>query len=152
MIRHKPDISDRFWALVEKVPDGCWIWKGAVNKRRGGYGVFNAFRAPVWAHRMSFELVNGPIPDGLMVCHRCDNPPCVRPDHLFAGTGADNMRDASDKGRLQTGQRKHSKLSVENIREIRKLRAQGNTQREIASKFGVNQSTISDALTGVTWR
>lgn len=87
--------EERFWAKVEKGPD-CWEWKAFRNK---GYGKFTYNGRMYLAHRLSWILTNGPIPDGLGVLHSCDNPPCVNPDHLFLGTQLDNMRDASNKGR-----------------------------------------------------
>lgn len=79
--------------------DGCWVW--TAGKNSDGYGEFYPTpRALVLAHRFSFALVNGPIASGVMVLHHCDNPPCVRPDHLFGGTHSDNMRDAYAKGRI----------------------------------------------------
>lgn len=90
-------IEDRIWKFVQKT-DGCWEWNGRRNDR--GYGLFAVTHAAARrAHRVIWELVNGPIPSGMVVCHRCDNPPCVRPDHLFLGTQADNMRDMQAKGR-----------------------------------------------------
>ena len=86
----------RFWMQVHK-SSGCWVWVG--NRIPQGYGTIGVGGKPVRAHRYSWELHNGPIPDGLFVLHRCDNPPCVRPDHLFLGTALDNSRDCVDKGR-----------------------------------------------------
>lgn len=86
-----------FWSMVAK-SDGCWVWTG--TRWSTGYGRLVGGRA---AHRVAWELTNGPIPRGLLVCHHCDNPPCCRPDHLFLGTSKDNAMDASAKGRLLTG-------------------------------------------------
>lgn len=90
-------IAARFWSRVKK-GDGCWLWCGTRSTR--GYGQFTILRKPSAAHRVAWELVRGPIPEGVDVCHHCDNPPCVNPDHLFIGTRSDNMRDAVRKGRL----------------------------------------------------
>lgn len=92
-------LADRFWAKVNKT-EGCWEWTGA--KGRGGYGQLYVDGKDVRAHRVSWELHHGPIPKGMFVCHHCDNQPCVRPEHLFIGDNAANMRDAFAKGRHST--------------------------------------------------
>ena len=98
---------ERFWSKVEKGP-GCWEWQGGRTTR--GYGVFyRSGRASPQelTHRISYELANGPIPDRLVVCHRCDNPPCCNPAHLFVGTPGDNNRDSAAKGRAVNQQKTH---------------------------------------------
>ncbi len=94
---------ERFWSKVRITP-GCWEWTAAVN--HGGYGLFQyTSRSCRRAHRVSYELAYGPIPKGMVVMHKCDNPPCVNPDHLELGTMADNNRDKGQKGRARNGRR-----------------------------------------------
>jgi hypothetical protein len=96
---------DRFWMLVEKA-DGCWIWKGTIHSGTG-YGLMQHDRKVYATHRLSLQIATGrPIPKGMHVCHRCDNPPCVNPDHLFIGTPRDNVRDMWAKGRAVIADRR----------------------------------------------
>lgn len=105
-------LSDRFWAKVDRNPDGCWLWTG--SKSSHGYGqlfsMVGGHRAVLHTHRISWELHNGPIPDGLWVLHRCDVRPCVRPDHLFLGTRQDNTDDMMAKGRHRYGTWKRDRV------------------------------------------
>lgn len=106
-LRHLPTIP-RFWAQVQKT-ETCWLWKGfptGANK----YGDFQVDGVRYRAHRYSYEMAKGPIPDGMKVLHRCDNPICVNPDHLFLGTQGDNMRDMTRKGRHGGKHRKRPDL------------------------------------------
>ena len=96
-------IEQRFWAYVD-VSGECWMWTG--GKHHFGYGIFHTTaRSSVLTHRFAWEFENGPIPDGMYVLHHCDNPPCVRPDHLWLGTREENNRDRDLKGRSYRGRR-----------------------------------------------
>lgn len=108
--------EQRFWSKVEKSsePDGCWIWVAGLGK--GGYGQFCWDGRSAGAHRFSYILHFGDIPDGLDVLHHCDNPPCIRPDHLFAGTNLDNTLDSMAKGRRASGDRNGSRLYPERLK------------------------------------
>lgn len=146
-----------FWAHVA-TGDGCWEWTRARNRR--GYGVVNLQSGQVKAHRLAWELTNGPIPAGRYVLHSCDNPPCVRPDHLRIGSLADNNRDARERGHHfspfrgqdQRGALNHyARLTEEQVAEIRALYASGVFQRLIAARFGITQSNVSHIVRGKTW-
>ena len=145
-------IQERFEAKFTK-SDGCWEWNAG---KRNGYGAFWIAERRQYAHRISYRLYVGEIPAGLCVCHRCDNPGCVNPDHLFLGTQADNMRDCENKGRgvhcVMSGE-KHgrSKLTAAQVVEIRAKYANGATQSDLAKEFGVSQQTISVIVRGHNW-
>jgi len=128
----------RFWIKVDvRSENECWNWIGGLDAK--GYGCFywNGDPQPTTrAHRRSWLLHNGPIPPGLCVCHRCDNPRCVNPNHLFLGTHADNAADKVSKGRQAR------KLSDGDIRQIRLLRERGARHRELARSFGVCETTV----------
>lgn len=131
-------VLKRFWRRVEKT-NGCWLWTGYKKK---GYGTFmvKAGRC-VRASRFSWELVNGLIPSGLYVCHKCDTPACVRPDHLFLGTQADNLTDMKRKNRQARGARlPHTKLSDTEVAAVRRSTLPGT---EVAKCLGVSTALIS---------
>ena len=133
---------DRFWNKVDK-GDGCWPWKAATSEK--GYGRFWLNNTMVGAHRLSWELANGSIPDGMHVCHHCDNPLCVNPDHLFLGEPADNTADMMAKGRVARGDRlPHTKLTDDDVREIRSIT--GRTHQSIADEFRVSRTVVTRVL------
>jgi hypothetical protein len=98
--------QDWFWTNVDKSGE-CWTWTGSLSRGTSGYGSANAPGRRVHAHRLSWELANGPVPDGLWVLHHCDNPPCVRPDHLHLGTQSENLRAAVSRGRHYWSKKTH---------------------------------------------
>ena len=101
----KPDLASRFWKNVTKAgADECWLWQGTCNSVTR-YGQIVRDGKKVYAHRVAYELTHGSIPDGHFVCHRCDNPPCCNPSHLFSGTASENVLDAVGKGRWNQGRR-----------------------------------------------
>lgn len=141
----------RFWSKVDQSGE-CWIWTGALHWR--GYGLFG-LRPGVLrrAHRISWELTNGPIPDGLWVLHKCDNRPCVRPSYLFLGTVQDNTDDRQRKSRQASGARCGSaKLSEEQVVAIRHARALGQSSNVLAAEYHVNRNTILNIGNRKTWR
>jgi hypothetical protein len=134
-----PDLLER---SIEE--DGCRVWVGAHNDH--GYGQTTWNGRIVYVHRLAYELHYGPIPKGMYVCHHCDNPPCFRPEHLFAGTNSDNQRDAVAKGRKPRGeQHLGARLTDAQVEEIR---ATTGNQREIAERYGVSQSLVSRLRSG----
>lgn len=141
---------DRFWAKVTKT-DACWEW-ATTGRNRQGYGQLKINGRQHSAHRLSFLLHYGPIHRGLVVRHTCDNPACVRPDHLIPGTYADNMRDAVERGRIARGTRHgRARITYEIAEQIRAASTGGMRQRAIAAQFGVAQTTVSQIVRGVTW-
>jgi hypothetical protein len=155
----------RFWKHVDKTSE-CWMWTGTHTT--DGYGlvrVQSPKRTNLVAHRVAWELTYGPIPASRHVLHRCDNPPCVRPDHLFLGDNAANVADRVSKGRSRgaRGERNHkAKLTIEQVREIRVAYIpapighprKGDPPRSIsilAERYGVTRSTIYHIVRGWNW-
>lgn len=151
----------RFWSKVDKngptqphMESPCWNWTAGIFK--DGYGQFGAARKPHRTHRLAWTLVNGTIPQGICVCHRCDVPTCVNPSHLFLGTSAENTADRESKGRGQPprgevhGLAKLTDATVISIREI--YAAGGTTQAALASRFSVEQCLISLVVNRKRWK
>lgn len=156
-------IEERFWERVNKT-DTCWVWTGNTNY--SGYGIIK-HNGKMWrAHRLSYLLANGICPDNLFVCHKCDNPPCIRPDHLFLGTNADNVRDMINKGRNRTCSYEkkcatiphgedspNAKLTEADVRDIRARCKPGQwVMRKIAKEYNVHRITIQKIVYRRTWK
>lgn len=148
------EISERFWPKVDRRSENeCWHWKGSLSR---GYGQMSASRrglAPLRAHRVAYELANGPISDGLVVRHKCDNPKCVNPSHLEVGSQRENALDMVARGR-------HNPRSLLNLNHdrvlppeaasmIKTLVSASMSQSEVARLFGVSRRTVSNYARGI---
>jgi len=147
--------EDNFWSKVDiKNKEDCWEWTSCRN--RDGYGQFRFNGLMKRAHRVAWCLTFGKIPKNICVLHRCDNPGCVNPSHLFLGTHQDNMADMAKKQRCYrpSGESHHkAKLTKNDVRKIRKIYADGQLfQKEISEMFDVDRTTISNIVTRRTWK
>lgn len=146
---------ENFWAKVDKSQgdEGCWIWTGAKQGgRKGKYGAFQmGWKNQKRAHRLSFEIANGPIPDGMMVCHACDTPLCVNPAHLFLGTAKDNTADMDAKGRRVSCKGSQNGASKLTIKEVRSIYLDPRTNREIAQEYSINPNLASQIRHRKVW-
>ena len=150
-------IELRFWKRVSKAgTDDCWLWTGATHQY--GYGRMGTGKRGEWkateAHRVSWEIHFGPIPDGMHVCHSCDNPPCVNPAHLFLGTNNDNRQDSVKKNRhTGNGKSGHPQLTAELAKQIRNDYASGDhSYRTLAKKYTVSLSAIKAVIRRHTYK
>lgn len=145
-------MESRFEKYVFHSPDGCWYWTGAPSNK--GYGRLRVDGRSILSHRISYELYKGEIPDGLFVCHTCDNRLCVNPNHLFLGTQQDNMDDKMSKGRMPdySGE-KHPRafLTEKDVNTFRSLRMMGISNRLISKCTGVNFETIRQITGYRSW-
>lgn len=157
---------EKFWSRVDKKSESeCWAWKMSCNSR--GYGKFQVGRKTISAHRFSIVASGNEIPDGMFSCHKCDNPPCCNPNHLFIGSSADNQRDMADKGRSCKGERNPSKthpelfrgennyghkLTDEIVSRLRESPPIGANMNSEALKYSVSASALRGAIVGSTWK
>lgn len=143
----------RFWSRVRKT-DYCWLWTGFRDKN--GYGLCGERRAihEQRAHRIAWTYTHGRIAAGLWLLHRCDNPPCVRPEHLYLGTVRENVVDRDTRGHARVGEEHHdAKLTAAAVKDIRERYRLGDvSQVSLAAQYGVSQVAISAVIRRHTWR
>ena len=146
-------LTERFWSKVDRRgPDQCWEWTGW--KDDAGYGLLKIRGKRHRAHRLSYEDATGTAPGLMFVCHRCDNPSCVNPAHLFLGTNAENLADRDRKGRQSRsiGEASYwARLTFDEVAELRQLRAEGWRQVDLAARYGVSQPAVSMICSGKRW-
>jgi hypothetical protein len=167
----------RFLAKVDKRADGCWLWTGVRTRGYGRLTLGTRKDGSAYAHRLSYEHFVGPIANGICVCHRCDVPACVNPEHLFLGTHAENMADMAAKGRhysltkpdrvargdrhasrtspalIARGERcRTAKVTAQIVREIRAMCAGGMAQNVVAKRFGVRATLVNSVVHRKSWK
>lgn len=149
--RPRPGLAEMFWRRVDQSdPNGCWLWTGAIAY---GYGKLRFEKKSYIASRVSYILTNGSIPYGIHVLHHCDNPPCVRPDHLFLGNDADNHADQLAKSRQRKGSTMHNARLNENlVLNLRQRWRDGERCSDLAKELGLHYVTVEKAVKSKTWR
>lgn len=154
MANAKRTLHERFWSKVDvKGPDECWIWTGAISGGTG-YGSFVTAGVGSYkggAHRIAYQLTYGPIPPGLLVCHRCDVRECVNPTHLFLGTGRDNVLDMVSKGRANRAHGERAGSSKLTERQVREIRSASAPHSEIAAQYGISRPLVSRIKRRLKW-
>ena len=148
----KSSAVDIFWSNIQKSIDTeCWIYTKCISTT--GYGRIQINRKFVFAHRFSYQLHFGDIPDGMFICHHCDNPPCCNPSHLFLGTSSDNSNDMAAKFRNDKGEEHwNNKLNQTQVLEIKSLLKNGESVSNIANTYNVHVNTIYDIRNNRIWK
>ena len=155
-----PRDAARFWSKVQcGAPDECWTWIGPHDRQGYGKLSIGGRKGRNWpAHRLAWTMARGAIPAAMCVCHRCDNPPCVNPAHLFLGTKADNTRDCVRKGRnkypvMRGEQNPHARFTEREVQLVRLLCGRiGLSHGEVAGRYGVTRQAVSRIVAGEVWR
>ena len=143
-------LAERFWGRVEiGKDDECWLWKSALQGN--GYGHMRYRGKFLMAHRTAWVLAHGLIPEGMYVCHHCDNRACVNPAHLFLGTAADNSKDMVNKGRAAHNRGGLAGAAKLTLPEVLVIRKSDELQRVLADRYNVSPSAISLLKSGKTW-
>lgn len=145
---HRPPmtLAERFVGKTQAKPSGCIEWTGSLTST--GYGQVHDGTRLIKAHRAAWIMEHGPIPDGMFVCHACDNPPCVNVSHLFLGTPKDNAMDMARKGRAPISR---AKVDARAASEIREAFAGGEMQKSIAARYGISQPQVSAIVNNKHW-
>jgi hypothetical protein len=152
-------LYNRFWTKVDAQnfqPDECWVWRGCILQ--SGHGQFSVKGKGAYAHRVSYEMAHGKIPPNRIICHKCNNPACVNPNHLYAGTKKSNTQDSINAGTFcyayagRGTAHPNSKLTDQDVRNIRDDRIfDGTSNRKLASKYGVSYRAITKIIYRETW-
>lgn len=151
-IHKRRPVAERFWKKVIK-SDGCWSWTGAVSRGYGKISRDHTTAGMTQAHVISWEIHHGIVPEGYVVCHKCDNRQCTNPEHLFLGTQADNMADMVMKARSAWGERnRHAKLTAEQVLEIRGRKAGGELTSVLAAEFRVTVNMVNKIASRECWK
>ncbi len=147
-----PRMTDYVASNYIPVPEsGCWLWLGSWST--SGYGrIGSSGKKPMTVSRLFYEAFKGPIPDGAVICHKCDTPPCCNPDHLFAGTKADNNADMARKGRARKAAGEHNSAVKLTEPEVRSIHADNRSNTKVARTYGVSRGTVIGIRRGYLWR
>lgn len=161
-VRHGQSPEQRLWAQCDKlngpvhpIHGRCWVWTGCLRGDNMGYGQITVNKKPEATHRLAWVTTRGPIPNGKFVCHKCDNPVCMRPVHLFLGTCKDNLEDASSKNRMFSPKgelNNGARLAAKQVLDIRRLAAAGVTRTVLARKFGVSLKHVHQIVLRYRWK